>query len=942
MVKRSTYKFWKIVLYSILIPLIINSFTLAQKISGNFIVDENSDSLFVGRIQVSIDEGSSAIGNAVIRYKFNPNRLEYPENPEEGKDFSIYNFQNGEYIASISHPSEDVISINIAKLFGNDIIIGTGPIDVAEVIFSVKNTEVSNEFQSDVIQFFSPLSSEMWELGDWVVSEGNNTFEFVNLLLPENGAKNVSSSVDLEWNSIEDAQTYHLQISKKNDFSEIVYENDKLTNTKINIELEDNTEYFWRIRYTNSAGTSSFSSNFSFITAQEVPQVVLRTPINDSTVIGSSVWFKWKSVTGRDFYQLQIATDEEFNNIERFLDTLQINEIEVHNIPAGQEYFWRARASMNSVLGKYSDPNRFNIAHTDTVRPILVLPENGQTDVNTTITFNWDQIDSAIFYQLEIAEDHNFDDMFYVNENVETNEQTVYYFDKGKQYFWRVRFVSPSGKSMYSNVSVFETSEGMPTTPIVLTPLNNSVDLETEIQFSWKNEGYADRFIIEIYTDSGIQNLFYSNDSITTNNITLNMFEQGQTYFWRVRSANNNGNSRYSDLSKFRTRTGKPSILVLLEPLNNSVGLESNVRFKWNPIDSALYYKIEISKYSDFHNFIRVQDSIFSTEISVSGLEENMQYYWRIKSQNQLGSSTFSNIFNFSTHMGLPALPVAMYPTNNDPNVDNNVSFNWTVVEGAENYHVEIARDGQFKNIIFTEDTISTNELTLNSIGEGKEYYWRVKAKNAHGNSTFSEANKFTVKVNKPSDLMSKIIDNEYVRLSWRDNSKVEKRIIIERKLKEEYKHTRFEIIDTVASDLIYYYDHSAVDGEKYIYRVFSENNVSSSDYSNDVELLFSIKKVDPNIPEDYTLSQNYPNPFNPSTKINYSVKELSNIGIKIYNIIGEEVTTLVSEIQDPGNYTIDWDASTFASGVYLYVMTATSRKTEEKFHAVNKMMLVK
>ena len=102
------------------------------------------------------------------------------------------------------------------------------------------------------------------------------------------------------------------------------------------------------------------------------------------------------------------------------------------------------------------------------------------------------------------------------------------------------------------------------------------------MEFSWKNEGYADRFIIEIYTDSGIQNLFYSNDSITTNNITLNMFEQGKTYFWRVRSANNNGNSRYSDLSKFRTRTGKPSILVLLEPLNNSVGLESNVRFKFN------------------------------------------------------------------------------------------------------------------------------------------------------------------------------------------------------------------------------------------------------------------------------------------------------------------------------------------------------------------------
>ena len=67
------------------------------------------------------------------------------------------------------------------------------------------------------------------------------------------------------------------------------------------------------------------------------------------------------------------------------------------------------------------------------------------------------------------------------------------------------------------------------------------------------------------------------------------------------------------------------------------------------------------------------------------------------------------------------------------------------------------------------------------------------------------------------------------------------------------------------------------------------------------------------------TLEQNYPNPFNPTTTINYSIPEAGNVELKVYDILGNKVTDLVNQEMAPGNYTANFDASSLASGVYIY-----------------------
>lgn len=81
-----------------------------------------------------------------------------------------------------------------------------------------------------------------------------------------------------------------------------------------------------------------------------------------------------------------------------------------------------------------------------------------------------------------------------------------------------------------------------------------------------------------------------------------------------------------------------------------------------------------------------------------------------------------------------------------------------------------------------------------------------------------------------------------------------------------------------------------------------------------------------------YYLFQNSPNPFNPSTKIRYEVPNNTYVTIKIYDIIGKEIATLVNhEFKSAGIYSVNWDASKYASGIYFYMFKTSSYAETKK-----------
>jgi len=126
-----------------------------------------------------------------------------------------------------------------------------------------------------------------------------------------------------------------------------------------------------------------------------------------------------------------------------------------------------------------------------------------------------------------------------------------------------------------------------------------------------------------------------------------------------------------------------------------------------------------------------------------------------------------------------------------------------------------------------------------------------------------------------------------------------------------------------------YSYIDNTVGTGTYIYRLKQVDFGGQYEYSEEIE-------VEVIGPLTFALEQNYPNPFNPTTTIKYQIPELSFVTLKIYDVLGREVTTLVNEEKLIGNYEVNFNAASLQSGVYFYRLQANN------FTQIRKMILLK
>ncbi|MDX1701449.1 MAG: T9SS type A sorting domain-containing protein, partial [Melioribacteraceae bacterium] len=146
------------------------------------------------------------------------------------------------------------------------------------------------------------------------------------------------------------------------------------------------------------------------------------------------------------------------------------------------------------------------------------------------------------------------------------------------------------------------------------------------------------------------------------------------------------------------------------------------------------------------------------------------------------------------------------------------------------------------------------------------------------------------------------------------------------------------------------------------LHSLLSSEGIISKPYYPESDIFTSVGYYSPESNPDFFLAQSYPNPFNPSTTIKYSIPldlkrqiindletlqlvqlqrdatslQPINVELKIYDILGREITTLVNEEQHPGEYDVVWNASNYPSGVYFYKLTM------DKYSDIKKMMMIK
>ncbi len=178
-------------------------------------------------------------------------------------------------------------------------------------------------------------------------------------------------------------------------------------------------------------------------------------------------------------------------------------------------------------------------------------------------------------------------------------------------------------------------------------------------------------------------------------------------------------------------------------------------------------------------------------------------------------------------------------------------------------------------------------------------------------------------------------LEEREVRLSWQTASETNNSgFFVQRKIGNNWENLDFvQGYGTTAEVHSYDYADNLSDVNyrgKVYYRLKQVDYDGASDYSSSVEVTYEPK------PNDFVLDQNYPNPFNPETSIKYSIPEGSHVKVTVYDLLGNQVQTLVDEYKPAGTYSVKFNGAELTSGIYIYRLQAG------EFVSTKRMALIK
>lgn len=292
--------------------------------------------------------------------------------------------------------------------------------------------------------------------------------------------------------------------------------------------------------------------------------------------------------------------------------------------------------------------------------------------------------------------------------------------------------------------------------------------------------------------------------------------------------------------------------------------------------------------------------------------------------------------------------PALTGPTNLQAVADTfGVVLNWTDNSPNELGFIIERKNGDSLSVdpFIAIDSVGANIQSFNDTGRtpNTTYSYRVRAYNSASLSSYS--NQVTATTIIPVELTSFIAEviNTKITLKWSTATELNNRgFEIERKLFNEWVKIIFiegKGTTTNSSEYSYIDDlsNSSYKGQIF-YRLKQIDFDGTSTFSNVVS-----SSVDFTVKE-YSLLNNFPNPFNPSTIISYQLPVTSNVSLKIYNVVGEEVATLVNMNQEAGLYQVNFNADNLGSGIYFYKLQAVDAlsKNGNNFTQTKKMILIR
>jgi len=781
------------------------------------------------------------------------------------------------------------------------------------------------------------------------------------LLTPLDGATGVALDPTLTWTAVGGATNYRLEINSDIGFAPggIVFSAlvGNVTSYYYNSGgLTYLTPYYWRVRVEVPA-VGGWSSGFSFTTltlpAPSVP--TLLSPIADE-VVSEDPTLIWNASTPSSpglTYTLQVTPDPTFYYVPAGLNIsgIAINSQALTSLDRGSPYYWRVKATNETGSSAWSSVRNFVVSLSGSVTPpvpVLTFPSDASTIHGWSIDLAWysNYFGDQLTYDLEWGTDINF----LINTtpvNIGVPGTTTYNLaglDASTTYYWRVKGIKGADESVFSAAYSFTTpplvaatvpvpswpigaTEIYNTTPTLYWYLNsNSVGLTFDLQYN--------------LVDNTFDGDEISVPGLLVSNYTLPALTAEQVVYWRVLSDNGAQQSLWSATESFSVANtaAVPVVPTISWPQGGTIVYATATDLNWyvNGNSTDLSYEVQFAPSTTLF----VDDANPAPTVVAANtflLNESLNwattYHWRVRSTDGSTFSAWSTETTFSTFGVAGAnVPIQSWPLNGVTVYQTTQQLSWYVNGPSSGYTYDVEVNG---TQVATTQVPTT--YVVPALVAGQTYYWRVRSHSGASTSNWSPLLSFYAYSGfaPMAPLLATPINGVSVvttspQLSWFINTPTSS-LNYELQVSEDAVFTAPTTVSNLNSSS-YQTDNLALN-KTYYWRVRSKGTGGNfSNYSKAerfaVGSLTGVENNDGKIPTEFSIDQNYPNPFNPTTTIKYSIPEVSFVNIKIYDMLGREVKTLVSSQQKAGSYDIRWNGennygSKVASGTYIYRVTA-------------------
>jgi len=312
--------------------------------------------------------------------------------------------------------------------------------------------------------------------------------------------------------------------------------------------------------------------------------------------------------------------------------------------------------------------------------------------------------------------------------------------------------------------------------PELLAPADSSAGVERTLLLAWSSAEGAVSYDLELALDPEFAELAGSWTALADTGRMVGPLPPEVWHYWRVRSSDGSGTSRWSDPRSFLCRPATPPLLVA--PPDSAVGQPRLLELAWTSTP-AVAYRVQASQDSTFEVLDLDHPGLADTSLAIGLLQYETTYFWRVEAIESDSARAWSAVRRFSTTPVLP--PLLTEPADASIELPRHLVLRWLPTEGFVDdgrregdharrggqarpeilpdsdlrYHVQVALSEDFEEVLLDTTDLAQTELTVSGLGQAVTVHWRVRAIDGFAQSAWSQPFRFTTRAVRPPALIT-------------------------------------------------------------------------------------------------------------------------------------------------------------------------------------------